>query len=106
MSAIQAETDEFDSLSPYRRFRAVREERVDDQLFLVDQEGAAIHMLDPVATAVWTLLAEPVRVDEVAEAFASFFPDADTARIRDDVEDLFAELESYDLIQPVPATSA
>ncbi len=105
MSEVET-SEEFDSLPPYRRFRAVREEMVDDQLFLIDQEGAAIHMLNPMAAAVWALLSDAIRVDEVAEAFTGYFPDADAAVIRDDIEDLFAEFESYDLIQPAGPAGA
>lgn len=90
----------FDDTGSYRRVRTVREEAVDDKLFLIDREEAAIHMLEPVGQAVWRLLLEPVSIDEVTDILHRAFPDTDRAQIRDDVEAIFIELDSYRLIAP------
>lgn len=98
--ARQEEEDFFDRTTAYVRFRTIREERVDDKLFLIDRDESAIHMLEPTASAVWFMLAQPCRVEDVVDTFVGIFPDMDREKIDDDIEALFAELEGFRLIGP------
>lgn len=80
------------------RCRIVREERMDDALFLIDQEGQAIHMLDGAGAGLWALLVEPISVPEAKHLVRSAFPGVSPKRIARDVAALFAELEDAGLI--------
>ena len=83
------------------RFRRVREERVDNVLFLIDQESKAIHALTPVGAGIWSLLEQPASVAGTKRILKQAFPTVSRRRIARDVEDIFAELEEFALIQRV-----
>jgi hypothetical protein len=87
--------------APSRRFvrhRAVREERVDDVLFLIDQEGKAIHALAPIGAGIWSLLQAPASIAETKRILKQAFPGVPARRIALDVEEIFAEFEEFGLI--------
>ena len=93
--------EDFDRSVAYRRHRVVREEIVDNRLFIIDSQEAAIHMLEKTGILVWALLEQKTTVDQAVDAVAGIFPSAERAMIDEDVEDMFAELEGYRLIQAV-----
>lgn len=80
------------------RQRVVREERMDDVLFLIDEEGKAIHMLEMSGIGVWTLLAESISIAEAKSVLKAAFPGVSARRIARDVEELFDDLEASGLI--------
>jgi len=80
------------------RHRPVREERMDEALFLIDEEGKAIHMLDGASPGLWALLAEPVSVAEAKTVLKTAFPHVPPKRIARDVEALFEDLDAAGLI--------
>lgn len=81
------------------RFRPVREEQVDDILFLIDQEGKAIHALAPIGAGIWSLLREPASVAETTRILKLAFPAVSPRRVARDVEAIFAELQGHGLIR-------
>lgn len=72
--------------------------QIDDQVFLADGQGAAIHHLNPIGTAIWSLLAEPMTADEITNLLMTAFPDLERNSIESDLQNLIAELLSRNLL--------
>ena len=83
----------------YRQNPAIGIVQADDQYFLADRGGAAIHHLNQTGSSIWGLLAEPITQDEIVEILATAFPDADPAQLGSDVSDLLRELLNKNLLQ-------
>lgn len=83
----------------FARFRPIREEWVDDMLFLIDQEGKAIHALAPVGAGIWSLLREPISMAAAKQILKQAFPTVSQRRIARDVEEIFAEFRELGLIR-------
>ncbi len=71
---------------------------VDDDHFLTDADGRAIHHLNPVAASVWRLLDAPMTVRALGELLQMAFPDVPGSKINDDLRDLIARFEKKGLI--------
>ncbi len=71
---------------------------VDGESFLADAQGAAIHHLNSVGAAIWTLLAEPVSMAEMVELMLTVFPDEDSDRVKSDLAALIDTLISKNLL--------
>lgn len=89
----------FDGTQTYRRHREVRTEVVDESLFVIDRDREAIHMLTPLARAIWDVLAHPVRAAEIAEVLAEAYPAVPAQLLEADVLAIFEELWDHDLIE-------
>jgi hypothetical protein len=74
---------------------------MDEALFLIDEDGKAIHMLDGVSPGIWSLLAEPISVAEAKTVLKTAFPHVPPRRIARDVEALFDDLDRAGLITDV-----
>jgi hypothetical protein len=74
---------------------------MDDALFLIDEEGKAIHMLNGIGSGIWTLLAEPISVAEAKTVLKAAFPGMPPKRIAGHVETLFDDLGDTGLITDV-----
>jgi hypothetical protein len=72
--------------------------QIDDQMFLADGQGAAIHHLNPIGSAIWSLLAEPMTADEMANLLITAFPDLERNSIENDLQNLIDELLSRNLL--------
>ena len=72
--------------------------RSDDQVFLADGQGAAIHHLNPIGTAIWSLLADPMTADEITDLLMTAFPDLERNNIERDLHNLIDELQSRNLL--------
>jgi hypothetical protein len=86
------------------RFRArpdVSVRQVAEDAFLCDRARGAVLHLNAVGRAVWALLDEGTSPVEATELLAVAFPDVTPERIAADVDSLFAELGTADLIRPV-----
>lgn len=70
----------------------------DDEAFLADAGCAAIHHLNPVGSAIWGLLAEPVTIGEIVELLVDAFPEVDRAQVESDVRKLVRALRSKNLV--------
>ncbi len=72
--------------------------QVGDDSFIADKQGAAIHHLNTVGTAIWTLLAEPVRVEDMTDLLLTAFPEIDADSTTEDVKELINELVDKGLL--------
>ena len=82
----------------YRQNPEIKFVQLDDQSFLADREGAAIHHLNSTGSSIWALLAEPMTQDEVIEVLLTAFPDLDRDQVRRDVGNLVEELRLKNLL--------
>ena len=80
--------------------------RIDDQCFLADGDGAAIHHLNSIGSAIWTLLAEPVAKEEVVELLLCAFPDLERDQVDRDVGRLLEELVDKNLLDHSPVAGS
>jgi len=71
---------------------------VDGEGFLADVQGAAIHHLNPIGSAIWTLLAEPMTLDAMVELLLVAFPEASREQVESDVGSLIDSLMSRKLL--------
>ena len=71
---------------------------VDGEGFLADVHGAAIHHLNPIGSAIWTLLAEPMTLDEMVKLLLVAFPEASRDQVESDVATLINSLTSRKLL--------
>ena len=82
----------------YLRRAEIRVISINGESFLADSEGAAIHHLNPVGTAIWTLLAEPVSMADMVDLLLTAFPEIGGDQVRGDVAALVDTLESKNLL--------
>lgn len=75
---------------------------VDGESFLADADGAAIHQLNSVGSAIWTLLAEPTTIDEIIELLLVAFPEVSRDQFEADVGVLVNSLKSKNLLVAGP----
>lgn len=83
----------------YRRNPEIKLVQVDDQSFLADRQGAAIHHLNPTGSAIWTLLAEPMLPRDIVGTLLTAFPGLDDKQVQRDVDNLVGELMSKNLLR-------
>ena len=69
-----------------------------DQSFLADRDGAAIYHLNPVGSAIWSLLQEPMSVADIVALLLTAFPDLEPAEVEEDVSRLCRDLASRNLL--------
>jgi hypothetical protein len=85
---------------PLRRDPMAAPRRGRTGLWLVRRGGAGAFHLNPVAGAVWDLLAEPMTGDEIAAALAEVFPGVAPGRIAADVAGLLGGMRAAGLVAP------
>jgi len=87
-------------LSPgcYLRKPGIGVVTIDGESFLSDNQGAAIHHLNPVGSAIWTQLAEPVTIADMVDLLLVAFPDVGGEQVKGDVADLIDTLVSKNLL--------
>jgi len=71
---------------------------IDGESFLADNQGAAIHHLNPVGSAIWTLLAEPVTMADMVDLLHLAFPDVGGEQVKGDLAALIDTLVSKNLL--------
>jgi len=71
---------------------------VDGEGFLADARGAAIHHLNPIGSAIWTLLADPMTLDDMVKLLLVAFPEASREQVECDVGSLINSLMSRNLL--------
>lgn len=82
----------------YQRSPVITETLVDGESFLADAEGAAIHHLNSVGSAIWQALANPLTIGQIADLLHAAFPDADPNQIEKDVRALLDDLKARQLV--------
>lgn len=70
----------------------------DEETFLADASGAAIHHLNPVGSAIWGLLAEPITTEKIVELLLKAFPEIDRTQVENDVRKLIKTLRAKNLV--------
>jgi len=83
----------------YRQAPGIEVIEVDGSSFLADRNGAAIHQLNVVGSAIWGLLREPMTADEIVDLLLQAFPDLDARQVQKDVDDLLEQLRYKQLLQ-------
>ncbi len=86
------------TVTRYQRGPQVTEVTVEGERFLADPQGAAIHHLNPVASAVWHLLTEPMSKDQMVDLIHSAFPEVAREQIAGDVRILIRDLAAKQLL--------
>lgn len=82
----------------YARNPNVIERNVDDATFLVGADNESLYHMNQSASALWTLLAEPISIDEAVAVIRRAFPDTARRKIRNDVIALISDLETNELV--------
>jgi len=65
---------------------------VGDEIFLVHPDGEQIHNLNPMAAALWRLLAQPITGRDMADVVQAAFPIMAPAKVEEDVKRVVTEL--------------
>lgn len=81
---------------PARAARLVAVE-LDGETVIYDPEDEGLHLLDPVATVIWSALDGEVLLSDLCDELAAEF-EAPVARVRGDVGSLVQELLDKDLV--------
>ena len=101
MSLQRSENTRVEKTDPrYVRVQTIAERRMDNTVFLVNQETDTIFYLNLLGSAIWQLLAEPTRATEVVKVVRLVFPDTPQEQIAQDVHALLGELSIRNLIIP------
>lgn len=72
--------------------------KVDGEVFLIDNKRGRIHGLDPAASAIWAMLAEPTSVREIVDAISDVFPRRRRATISKAVRTTISKLLKLKMI--------
>jgi hypothetical protein len=83
----------------YRQAPGIEVIEVDGDSFLADRDGAAIHRLNAVGSAIWGLLREPIAADEIVDLLLQAFPGLDAGQVEKDVGELLEQLRRKHLLQ-------
>ena len=86
----------------FRRSPSIETRQIADEMFLVDAETDAIHALDPIGAAIWSLLAEPISPAEATKLLKQAFPDSPPRALARDVAAFFSALYASGLIKQSP----
>ena len=79
----------------------VIEQLIDGQSFLCSGNGQSIHHLDTLASAIWKLMSEPFKTDEMLKLLNEAFPNVPKTQLNQDLCKLIDTLESKSLIRRV-----
>ncbi|MBT3792142.1 MAG: PqqD family protein [Rhodospirillales bacterium] len=85
----------------YRRLPSISETPMDDETFLVDPSVEGIFHLNPVGKALWVLLEQPQRADEIKALLAVAFPEAPETTLRADIDKFLEALIEAKLIETI-----
>lgn len=84
---------------PFVRCRHVASRKVDQDVFLVDENTKAIHQLNAVGAAVWELLDEPRKIADILDILHTVFPGKSRKTIKKDIKALLEDLLDEELIE-------
>jgi len=82
---------DFDT-SRVRRHPDAQFREVGDEIFLVHPDGEQIHNLNPMAAALWRLLANPITGREMADVVIAAFPIMAPAKVEGDIKAILTDL--------------
>ena len=84
----------------YAKNQKIVERRIDDTVFLVHPETDTVLYLNQIATAIWSICAEPITVEEATQIVQQAFPDVPPKKIAGDVSRLFKQLAKKGYVAP------
>jgi Coenzyme PQQ synthesis protein D (PqqD) len=74
---------------------------VDNDIFLVNSDNAAVFHLNAVAAGVWHILEQSTTLAAAIDAVRQAFPAADARKVNRDVRNVFDALEQGGLIRAI-----
>lgn len=77
------------------------QDRIDDDLFLVDTTENRIHALNAMAAAIWQLLAEPTSSDDLCAVFREEFPQVSPNRLKRDIDETLTWMSRKRILRTV-----
>ena len=77
---------------------------LDGEAVLFDESSGSLHLLDPVATVIWSRLDGSATLEELATELSTTFA-ADRSRVRDDLISFVRELDRQHLLEGVAPTA-
>lgn len=87
----------------YAQSESLVEYNVENALFLADSDGYAIHQLNEMSSAVWSVLAQPATFPEISDLFCDAFPDQPRKSIENDIRVLLEQFVQNGLVTPTQA---
>jgi len=87
------------------RKTGISEISADHNSFLANDSGTAIHQLNPVGSAIWNLLSEPMTTDQIVGILLTAFPEVEPAQVETDVRNLLNGLDAKKLLIHGPSLS-
>jgi hypothetical protein len=87
------------------RKNGISEISADENSFLANDSGTAIHQLNPVGSAIWNLLSEPMTTNQIVAVLLTAFPEAEPAQVETDVRNLLKGLDVKNLLIHGPRMS-
>lgn len=85
-------------LTLWKSESTIEERTLEDELLLIDEGIGAIFTLNPLGTAVWRLLSQPMTRGEIVTVVAAAFPLISEKQIQEDVDALLEQLHNKGLI--------
>ena len=85
----------------FRRVPGIREEQLDEVLFLINEDARSIHSLLPIGAAVWEVLAVAVTQRDIVDVLTKAFPRVSRNRVAGDVRALVEDFLDAGLIADV-----
>ena len=83
----------------YEQNKKIVERNVDNASFLVNPETEEIFYLNSLSSAIWQLLEQPIRIDEVVDIVIKAFPDIPAEQIHKDTSNLFLEFTNKGIVR-------
>ncbi len=83
----------------YEQNKKIIERNVDNASFLVNPETEEIFYLNSLSSAIWQLLEQPVKIEEVVDIVIKAFPDILPEQIFKDTSKLFVEFINKDVVR-------
>ncbi len=77
---------------PLKRKDTILHRDVDGHIFLIDDVNEKIHALDPIASAVWRLVDQPMDTKGIVSVFQEAFPDRPKGTVRKEITKFTDEL--------------
>ncbi|HAA46337.1 MAG: hypothetical protein XD36_1441 [Halomonas sp. 54_146] len=90
----------------WRACKAAHEYPLGDELFVIVEEGGAIHRMNITSRAVWALLQhEALSIEELSQTLVGFFMPVSIEQVRNDMAELLGQFLAVGLIEPVDCSN-
>jgi Coenzyme PQQ synthesis protein D (PqqD) len=99
--AVEVAQDYHPMSAQFTQVPGVALRAVDNDIFLVNSDNAAVFHLNAVAAGVWYILGQPTTLAAAIDAVRQAFPAADVRKVKRDVRNVFDALEQGGLIRAI-----